>query len=856
MAQHLAALVDLCRRHAGAVTLVMLVAALAGGVFVADRISIDTDVNNLISPALAWRQRDAEMDRLFPQRIDVLAIVVDGATPDLAADGAAALAARLRAMPHLFKSVREPEGGPFFRREGILFLPTKEVEDFANQMIAAQPLIGTLAADPSLRGIFSALDLLAQGAARGEVAAGPLAAPLDAVAAAVTNAEAGRFAPLSWQTLLSGRKPLKRELRRFVLVQPVLDYDALEPGARATEAVRTAAAALGLTPARGVSIGITGSVAFDDAQLATLSEGAGFTTALALGLVCLWLLLALRSPRLVAAIIVTLVVGLVACAAFAVGAVGALNPISAAFAVLFVGLAVDFGIQFGVRYRDERFRADDLAIALRATAHGIGGPLAVAAAATAVGFLSFVPTDYIGVSELGLIAGVGMLVALVLTFTLLPALLTLLRPRGERRPVGFAWAAPVDHFLIARRRLVLIVAAIVAAAALTLLPRLGFDFNPLDLQNPHTEAMRVLNSLRSDADDTPNTIEILAPSLEAAQALAARLDKLPDVTQTVTAASFVPDDQQAKLALLADAATLFGPTLAPAATKPPPSDAETLAEIATAAGDLEAAGRHGVVAAQRLAVLLRAVLARGAAALPMLRADLTTGLDARLEDLRQSLAARPVTIATLPDALKREWIAPDGKARIEVFPKGGAPDNDALRRFVDQVVPVAPNATGTPVTIIESARTVTRAFATAGVIAVIAIAVLLLAVMRRPRDVVLVLAPLALAGVLTLATGVLIGMSLNFANIITLPLLLGIGVAFDIYFVMRWRNGQGEMLQSSTARAILFSALTTGTAFGSLVLSNNTGMSEMGKLLSIALAYTLVSTFLVLPAMLGKPRPR
>ncbi|HUZ73571.1 MAG TPA: MMPL family transporter [Stellaceae bacterium] len=854
MEQLLATVVDACRRHAGAVTLAMLLLALAGGVFTASRISIDTDVNNLISPHLPWRQRDAQMDRLFPQRVDVLAIVIDGATPDLAADSAAALAARLRAMPALFKSVEEPEGGPFFRREGILFLPTAEVQDFTNQMIAAQPMIGTLAADPSLRGIFAALDLLAQGASRGDIAAPALAAPLAAVTDAVTNAQAGRFAPLSWQTLLSGRKPLKRELRRFVLVQPVLDYNALEPGARATAAVRSAAEALGLTPARGVSIGITGSVALDDAQLATLSEGAGFTTALSIGLLCLWLLLALRSPRLVAAIVVTLVVGLIACATFAVAAVGPLNPISAAFAVLFIGLAVDFGIQFGVRYRDERFRTGDLATALRETARGIGGPLTVAAAATAVGFFSFVPTDYTGVSELGLIAGVGMVVALALSFTLLPALLTLLRPHGERRPVGFAWAAPVDRFLVERRRLVLIVAAIVTAAALALMPWLNFDFNPLDLQNQHTEAMRVINMLRSDPNDTPNTIEILAPSLDAAQALAARLDKLPDVAQTVTAASFVPEDQKAKLALLADAATLFGPTLSPTSTKPPPSDADTLAAIAATATDMEEAGKHGVTAAQSLAAQLRQVLTRGAAALPMLRADLTTGLSERLDDLRLSLTAGPVSIATLPAALKREWIAPDDRARIEVFPKGGAPDNAALRRFVDQVTPVAPDATGTPVTIIESANTVTSAFATAGIIAVIAIAILLLAVMRWPRDVALVLVPLAVAGVLTLATGVLFGMSLNFANIITLPLLLGIGVAFDVYFVMRWRNGQGGLLQSSTARAILFSALTTGTAFGSLVLSNNTGMSEMGKLLSIALAYTLVSTFLVLPALLGPVR--
>jgi len=164
---------------------------------------------------------------------------------------------------------------------------------------------------------------------------------------------------------------------------------------------------------------------------------------------------------------------------------------------------------------------------------------------------------------------------------------------------------------------------------------------------------------------------------------------------------------------------------------------------------------------------------------------------------------------------------------------------------------VAPNATGTPVTIQESADTVTQAFMTAGLIALVAIAILLTVVLRSLNDVAMVLAPLILAGLMTLATGVLFGLPLNYANIITLPLLLGIGVSFDIYFVMRWRAGTGDLLQSSTARAVLFSALTTGTAFGSLALSNHPGTAQMGELLIVALAYTLLCTFIVLPALLG-----
>lgn len=259
-------------------------------------------------------------------------------------------------------------------------------------------------------------------------------------------------------------------------------------------------------------------------------------------------------------------------------------------------------------------------------------------------------------------------------------------------------------------------------------------------------------------------------------------------------------------------------------------------------------------AAARLGKALEAALARGPAALPALEANLSDGVPRRLEDMRLALNAKKVSLDTIPGDLKRDWVTADGRALIEVYPKGDGRQNPVLRDFAASVRQIAPDATGTPVTIQESAKTVIGAFLTAGSIAVVAIALLLLVVLRRVEDVMLVLGPLLLAGLMTLATSVLVDLPLNYANIIALPLLLGVGVSFDVYFVMRWRAGASDLLQSSTARAILFSALTTGTAFGSLALSNHPGTSEMGKLLTIALIYTLFCTFIILPALLGSLR--
>ena len=854
MGRVIARIVEWSRAHAILVIAAALALAIASGFYATSRIAVDTDLDKLISSNLRWRQLAQQIDKAFPQKVNLLVIVVDGKTPDQTEDAAVALTNKLRSEPTLFRDVRLPDLNKFFRQNGLLFLPKAQVQDYANQMIAAQPFLGTLAADPSLRGVFGIVGLMAQGVQQGEVQPRDIAAALHGVQRVAESTLAGDYAPLSWQTMLSNTAPAPEDLRRIILTQPVLDYQSLAPGANAVNAVRRAAAELGLTPARGVRVRVTGSVALDDDQLATLAKGAGFSTALSLGLLCLWLLLALRSLRIFIAIIVTLTAGLALTTAFAVLAIGPFNPISVAFAVLFVGISVDLGIQFSVRYRDERYRVGDLNEALTRAARGIGRAMTVAALAAGVGFFSFIPTDYSGVSELGWIAGVGMIIALVLNLTLLPALVALLHPRGEPRAVGFAWARAADRLLIRRRGIVLAGAAIVAVACLATVPRIRFNFNPLDLQDQKSESVATLNDLMSDPMNTPYTIEILTPSPDAAASLAKQLDALSEVDQTITISSFVPDDQDAKLAILTDARTLLAPTLspAPAIIKPPPTDREILDAIRATDAELKKITNR-YAAAERLAHTLDLLLAKGTRTLPLLKANLSDEIPNRLQDVRLALDAQKVTLDNIPPAVKRDWVAADGRALVDVYPKGDPRDAGTLRRFVDAVRAVAPDATGSPVTIQESARTVTHAFVTAGVIAIVAIALLLMVVLRRARDMAVVLLPLLLAGLLTLATTVLFDLPLNYANIIAMPLLLGIGVSFDIYFVMRWRAGSSELLQSSTARAILFSALTTGTAFGSLALSNHPGTASMGALLTISLGYTLLCTFIVLPALLGPP---
>jgi hypothetical protein len=819
--------------------------------------AIDTNTGQLISPALTWRQRELQLDAAFPQRTDTIMVVVDGLTPEIADLSASVLATELAKRPGLFQSVRRLHGGPFFDRNGLLFLSTEELGRTAEQMIRAQPFLGTLAADPTLRGFAGALALIPVGMKADRIRINEFLQPLSRIAETLEALAANRKAAFSWAELMLGEAPRRHDLRRFISVKPVLDYGSLEPGAAASGVIRDVAATRGLLPENGVTIRLTGSVPLADQEFSTLADGVLLNAAATVCAVLLILWLALRSGRIIAAVVVNLFAGLALTTAAGLAIVGALNVISVAFAMLFVGIGVDFGIQFAVRYRHERHENDDLRAALVSAARETGKPLALAAAATAAGFWAFLPTDYRGVSELGLIAGVGMIIAFITSITLLPALLSVLKPPGEVVGVGYRALAPADRFAARHRRTILAVSGIAVIAGLPLLMHLKFDFNPLNLRSPKAESVATLLDLMKDPATVPDTVEILTPSISAASDLARRLDRLPEVAHTLTIRSFVPSSQDEKLAIIADAAALLGPTLTPIDPKPAPTDAETIEALREAAEAFADAGGNDedvAALAQRLAAALAALASAGPAIRVRAENALMPGLKVRLDQVRELLGAERVSIDNLPGDLVRDWVTEDGRARIEVAPKGDGRDNETLKRFTAAVLAVAPGATGTPILVQESANAVIGAFIRAAAIAVASIALILLIVLRRASDVLLTLVPLLLASVVTLELTVLFGLSLNFANIIALPILLGVGVAFKIYYVLAWRRGETSPLASPLTRAVLFSALTTATAFGSLWFSNHPGTSSMGKLLALSLLTTLAAAVLFQPILMGPPR--
>jgi len=311
MSDALAAVVRTCVSHATKVIAAAILLTCVAALYLVRDFSIDTDSARLISSETAWRKRDAAFDAAFPQGQDQIVVVVDASTPELAESAAASLADRLSRETKLFRTVRRPDGGPFFDQNGLLFLPRDDLAKLLERVIAGQPLLGSLAADPSLRGLMDALSLALEGVERGDASLDALAGPLEAIGTSIGSIMSGPPAPLSWRTMITQAAPDRRELRRFILVQPFLDYTSLLPGAAASGAIRQAAADLGLTPANNVRVRLTGPVPLEDEEFGTLAEGAGLATTLTLAALTLLLWLGLRSTKMVLAVMLTVVVGVV-----------------------------------------------------------------------------------------------------------------------------------------------------------------------------------------------------------------------------------------------------------------------------------------------------------------------------------------------------------------------------------------------------------------------------------------------------------------------------------------------------------------------------------------------------------------
>jgi len=848
-------------QHWLVVLAVLALGTAVAGTYVVERLGINTDTAGMLSDELEFRRNYETYKDMFPQYVDTLLLVVEAEAPELADAAVDRLAARLRSDETRFERIYRPGGGDFVHRHGLLYMELPALRELADRLVRMQPFMGTLTHDPSLRGLLTLLRRALDEAGRQPI---PLEGFLRRVEATVASTLAGRPAVLSWRDLLSGDASGSGTVHRALLVaQPHMDWDSLLPGAAAIEAVHRQARAAGIGPDTSLRLRVTGDVALAHEELLSLKRSAGRVALLALSMVLAVLFLGLRSPRLVLATLVTLLSGIVWTAAFAALAVGRLNLISVAFALLYVGLGVDFAIHLALAQQQGQQEPGQRRQALRDAGRRIGPALALCAVTTAVGFYAFLPTAYAGVAELGLIAGTGMFISLLVSLVLLPALAMALRVPGRWQPGG-GLTAGAGRLALRRPWAVLAVAGVLAATAGLLAPQARFDHNPLNLRDPQSESVVTFRELLAADEGRGWNAVVLAEGPEAAARSAAALAGQSTVEGVTWLESFVPGAQPDKLAVIDDMAFLLGElTVAEPAKTKPPALADGAAAAATALRGIPGERPWGGEAAALADALDAAAQAlrdpgHGQAVAGRLHQALTGTLPFTLRRLAAALEAGPVAVDDLPDTLIERWRSPGGLHRVEAAPAVDLEDRQALGRFVAEARAVAPAVTGSPVVMLEASDAVLEAFRQAFLGALALIAVLLLVVLRSLRLTLLVLVPLLLGGLLTVAGTVLLGLSFNFANVIALPLLLGAGVDYGVHTVGRFRaeGGHSERLaSSSTARAVLYSALSTIVGFGNLALSSHPGLASMGVVLTLGILVTLAATLLVLPALLSRYGP-
>ena len=876
--------------------------------YTVDNLSMNTDTEHMLSEELVWRKLDQEYERLFPQYDNNILIVVEAATPDQAGDAAALFYERLQPEQALFEFVYYPNALALFRESGLLYLDTEELQDLSDNLAEVQPFLARLARDPSLRGLLEVLADALDARADGEqVELDPV---LTRINAAIEALQDGKPYRLSWQELMAGDKPdeaglpgasaEKSAYREFILMQPKLDYGGFFPATPAIDKIHQVYEELDIASSPGAQIRLTGATVLAHEEMLSVMKGTQTAAVLALALVTLILLVGLGSAKLALVTVISLVTGLLFTAAFATLTVGELNLISVAFAVLYIGLGVDFAIHYCLRYREHLSGGEERRRALEKTSVNVGGSLFLCAVSTAIGFFAFIPTDYTGVAELGWISGFGMFISFVVTLTVIPALLSLLPIKpGADRPAG-GWRLVELH-----PGKLLGGAAFLALASALLLAGIRFDHNPLNLHDQDGAALTTFRQLLAENDLTPWTAIMIADDAAEAGRYRERFARSDLVDKVVSVADFIPGDQDEKLDIIDEMSLLLGDlSVAPQPDAETQNDGARLAALRAFQQKLQEDGTYDPVTAtlrENLAVLLAEQdmlqwgemdsrlrgnggdsgdggnsgdggdsgdsgdsgdggnsgdgdnSRNGPDKLAQLEHALLASLPGRLDALNASLNADYISLDNLPAQLKRLWLSADGRRRIEIYPNQDMQDDTALREFVRAIQSVSPEVTGAPVMNLEASDAVATAFKQAFLYAFIAITLMLYILLARKKDVFLVLIPLLMAAVITGGISVLAGLPLNFANVIALPLLLGIGVDSGIHIIHRFRTDLPDgknILATSSARAVVVSSLTTMGGVGNLALSPHAGTASMGMLLTLGIGVTLACMLLVLPALL------
>ncbi len=828
--------------------------------YTVNNLGINTNSAEMLSPDLPFQKNTQRIEEEFPQDSRVIILVIDTLTPEETSQTAVTVAEKLKQQSKNFSSVYIPTENDFFHQQALLFLDLEKLEQLAEKLAKTQPFIGYLAQNYHLQGLF---DIISK-ALKSEDDSLPtdLDPLLTSINDAITHQLNNQPYHLSWQNLIAANELNSNPKRSIVIAKPILNFDEVMAAENALSAARGVIDQV-MQDNLGVKIRITGETALEHEELESVSEGAIFSGVASFFLVCLSLWLCLRSIKLMIATLIVLILGLILTAGFATFSVGHLNLISIAFAVLYIGLGVDYAIHICLHYREHREQGENDLEAISQSLKTVGFPILLCAITTSMGFLAFIPTDYSGVSEFGIISAGGMYIGFFVSVTVLPALINVfsiknVKPVSSSFSLGSLATLPFRYSTPIR-----ILTLLTAILASTLLTQLVFDSNPINLRDPNSESVSTIKELLKSQSDSPFALIALAPNREDAKKMAHQLEQLPSVHEAIILDNLVAKNQEEKLEVIEELDLILGNQLNsfnPALDTTDPKQA-LLNFNSNIAEALEKETTHAPRATleQLYNNIRRILLLSNSSAsdepYKLLEKNILGLLPYTMKRLQTSLTAQPYQLEEIPETIRTRWLSPNGQYKIHITPEYDQNKIENLKQFVTEVTTVAPSASGLPVADQASGTAITEAFIQAFIGAVVAIFVLLLIILRDFKNTLLVVGTLLLAALLTGAVNVLLNNPFNFANVIALPLLMGMGVDSSIHIMQRLKSGlssKKEILQSGTARGVFFSSITTLCSFSSLAFTPHVGTSSMGLLLAVGIFFTLACTLIVLPAFYSK----
>jgi len=773
-----------------------------------------------------------------------------------------------------FSDVFYPFALPFLQKNGLLFMPLSDLKELHRNLALAAPVLKDLSREPKVATLFNHLTRRMDAYVAGEKGELPgLVFMLDKLGAGFGSFGGGKGAPPSLEGVFMNADSsfAKAGRQQILTVLPVRKNVGFVPAGAAIAKVRAEIGKLKALPEfKGVTAGLTGSPVLENEEMATSQKDITLATCISLALTVVLLLLAFRGVLNVIAAMVSLLVAISLSFGFATLAVGHLNILSMVFAIMLIGIGIEYGIQVVLRYQEElSCGAGQLAAIETGLTRNVWA-IVMAAATVAAAFLTFIFTDFKGIAELGIIAAGGVAICVAVTFTVLPAMLVLLarhrKPRAARAK-GAARGTAFKSLLFGHPKLVIAATLACCAASLYPLSRISFDYNLMNLQAKGLESVSYAYKLMRSKENAGYFAALTVGSREEAAAKIRALEALPTVDHVVSLASFVPDGQKEKLAELA---AIRGEL---AGVNPVPYEEDlSLMELPRVFENFRNATvklklkleQEQSPDAPKVAGFLK-VLDRFFAGLEKEKDRNAVGmlqdfqggmfreLPGKIALLKESLNASPIIESDIPAELRSRFVGKTGKLMLQVAPKGEIFDLKPLQAYLKDVRSVDAHATGEPVMVYESMTIMRDAYRMAFIYAFCAIVLILLVAFRSVKFTLIGLIPLVV-GILFMVAGMwLCGISFNSANIIVMPLVLGIAVDSGIYIINRFRREQesaAEVVTSSTGVGVLLNTLTIMASFGALMVAHHQGVFSIGVVMSLGMVACQIAFMITLPAVL------